>query len=32
LIDALRDALDRIDVTELAGLSTAVSAEPDGPG
>lgn len=32
LIEALRDALDRIDVTELAGLSTAVSAEPDGAG
>ena len=31
LIDALRDALDRIDVTELATVSTAVSSEPDGP-
>ena len=32
LIDALRDALDGIDVTEFAGLSAAVSAEPDGGG
>jgi len=31
LIDALHDALDRIDVTELATVSTAVSSEPDGP-
>jgi hypothetical protein len=30
LIDALRDALDGIDVTELAGLS--ISPEPDGRG
>jgi hypothetical protein len=32
LIDALRDALDHIDVTELAGVATAVSVEPDGTG
>ncbi|HZD97153.1 MAG TPA: hypothetical protein VE132_03220 [Micromonosporaceae bacterium] len=32
LIDALRDALDGIDVTELASISTSVSAEPDGTG
>ena len=30
LIDALRDALDHIDVTELAGLSTAASTDSDG--
>ena len=32
LIDALRDALDRIDMIELAGVSTVISAEPDGRG
>lgn len=32
LIDALRDALDGIDVAELASLSISVSADPGGAG